>query len=212
MNETNYWNQFYSKPLEPELIQVPSQFAVFCVLEMIASKIGTVVEFGCGSGRDTGFFLRSGFRVISTDGSEKAVDLTRRIHSASNKFDCFVQRATDDFPAAIQSITEPKTLYARFLLHVLKDFEVRQFLKKCSDVMTPEDFLFVEYRTDQDAGRTKMTPEHYRNFLSEQDLTEWAGEVELKCKYMVQGIGMAKWKNDDAFVVRQIFQRVEAGV
>lgn len=209
MNDSDYWNQFYSKQLEPELVQIPSQFAVFCVLEMISAKIGSVVEFGCGSGRDTGFFLESGFRVISTDGSQRAVELTRRVHSASNNFDCFVHQVSDAFPEVVHDIKGAKALYARFLLHVLEDYEVRRFLENCREAMRPEDLLFVEYRTEQDAGRTKMTPAHFRNFLAERDLTGWAAESGLKCNYVVKGIGMAKWKNDDAFVVRQIFQRMK---
>ena len=38
-------------------------------------KGGTILDFGCGSGRDTKFFLENGFEVDATDGSEELVEL-----------------------------------------------------------------------------------------------------------------------------------------
>ena len=32
---------------------------------------GTVLDFGCGSGRDTKYFLSKGYDVVATDGSEE---------------------------------------------------------------------------------------------------------------------------------------------
>ena len=49
MDILNYWDKFYSKVYNP----LPSQFAVFVANEYQGNN--TLIDFGCGSGRDTFF-------------------------------------------------------------------------------------------------------------------------------------------------------------
>jgi len=65
----SYWNDYYAG-LPEEAHPAPSQFATF-VLAM--NKAGSIVDLGCGSGRDSLFFARYGRRVTSVDASEHAV-------------------------------------------------------------------------------------------------------------------------------------------
>ena len=65
----NYYNQnasdFAEGTLSADMSDSRSRFAI-CL-----PPKGTILDFGCGSGRDTKAFLEAGFRVDAVDGSEE---------------------------------------------------------------------------------------------------------------------------------------------
>ena len=68
VNKTlNYYNQnadsFIEGTVSVNFKEVQDKF-----LQMLSGK--KILDFGCGSGRDTMYFLKSGFDVTATDGSE----------------------------------------------------------------------------------------------------------------------------------------------
>ena len=69
VNKTlNYYNQnadsFIEGTVSVNFKEVQDKF-----LQMLSGK--KILDFGCGSGRDTMYFLKSGFDVTATDGSEE---------------------------------------------------------------------------------------------------------------------------------------------
>ena len=52
----------------------------------------------------------------------------------------------------------------------------------------------------------KSTSEHFRNFLRIDDVEGMLNTHGMKTSYLAQGIGFAKWKNDDAYVARHIVE------
>jgi 2-polyprenyl-3-methyl-5-hydroxy-6-metoxy-1,4-benzoquinol methylase len=69
ITKNDYWDLFYNnnKPL------LPSQFATFIANEYLGIK-STVIDVGCGNGRDSLFFMNLGFKVIGIDASKKAIE------------------------------------------------------------------------------------------------------------------------------------------
>ena len=57
MKKENYWDYYYSKISRNGEKTIPSQFAVFCLSEMLDQGIKNVIEFGSGNGRDAIFLL-----------------------------------------------------------------------------------------------------------------------------------------------------------
>lgn len=57
--ESSYWNLFYAK----FNISNPSQFCVMTAVE--ADVVVSIVEFGCGNGRDSAYFALHGHTVRS---------------------------------------------------------------------------------------------------------------------------------------------------
>ena len=107
------------------------------------------------------------------------------------------------------NINTHKIIYARFFIHALKDVGIKSFFSNCKKMMTANDQLFLEYRTEHDAKLEKVTGEHYRNFLNVGEVEEMLLAYGLKTSYSAQGLGFAKWKADDAFVARHIVSKID---
>ena len=69
MDNINYWNNFYQ--YNDNLC--PSQFAAFIVNEYPNMK--SLIDFGCGSARDTIFFSQFYDKVIGIDSSSEAIKI-----------------------------------------------------------------------------------------------------------------------------------------
>ena len=65
---SEYWSQFY---LSQPQSQFPSPFAQYCATKLSAGQ--TILEIGCGNGRDARFFAKAGFQVVGIDKSEEAI-------------------------------------------------------------------------------------------------------------------------------------------
>ena len=73
----NHWDEYYKKDNTPLF---PSPFA-----EYVANKLNvlnrTILEIGCGNGRDAKFFSSQGHRVTGLDRSCEAIELCKKLYS-----------------------------------------------------------------------------------------------------------------------------------
>jgi cyclopropane fatty-acyl-phospholipid synthase-like methyltransferase len=209
MNEQEYWNKFYSDNVSEKKLTVPSQFAAFVLGETHA--IDSIVEFGCGNGRDSAFFARHGKTVFALDLSSDGIAINQETYAHVSNLKFHACDVTADIPDIGLNHNEPKAIYARFFIHALQTEDVAKFFANCSKLMSPQDLFFIEYRTEDDAERTKATSAHYRNFLNAAKVEAMLNANGLKTSYLVQGLGFAKWKVDDAFVARHIIGTIKNG-
>ena len=205
-NDNVYWNKFYQDKKNDKRLSVPSQFCVFSINEIEAN---TVVEFGAGNGRDSLFFHKCGYRVIALDASATAMDILSE-DSSSN--DLLFQRfevgldSLDNLPV----IDGPKAAYARFFLHALTNDKIESFFKILNGFMREGESVFLEFRVAEDELRSKVFSDHYRNYVDMGFFEDMVAKYGFKREYGVQGIGFAKFKDDDAYVTRQILRRLNA--
>ena len=209
MTDSAYWNEFYRTSMARRL-DAPSQFAVFVLSE--AEELETVVDIGCGSGRDSLFFMSQGKRTISVDASQSAIDLCSTLADQHNLNGAgFVCSSVDDsdLPARLTSLVAdgPAVIYARFFVHAINDAQEDAFLDLAAGVMGQGGMLAVEFRTPRDASQAKVTPDHYRRFASPLEFMAKAQARGLTCTYFVEGFGYAKFRNDDAHVARCLFRK-----
>ena len=62
----DYWNKFYKR----FKIQQPSKFALFAYKKLTKlKKKFTMIDVGCGNGRDTIFFIKKKIDIIGLDQS-----------------------------------------------------------------------------------------------------------------------------------------------
>jgi len=65
-----YWNKFYKK----FNLAKPSSFAEFVYKKIkIKKNLLSIIDIGCGNGRDTLFFLKKGFLTVGLDKSRVAI-------------------------------------------------------------------------------------------------------------------------------------------
>ena len=194
---TDYWDKFYSG-VDLKL-GIPSQFAAFVAMEYL-EKVSTILDIGCGNGRDSVFFSSLDFEVIGIDASTKAVEQIKKNSTSNAKF--FVGNISDKnlrhlLKKNINSL-DKKLIYSRFFLHAITN-KLEEDLWSLVDSLTSKgDFMALEFRTEKDEKLTKSTPEHYRRFVSTEEVIKKTSNIGYVCDYQIEGFGYAKYKNDNA--------------
>ena len=204
-----YWNEFYKR----DFVHVPSQFCVF--VSTYISPSSTIVELGCGNGRDSHFFSRVNFSVIGVDLSESAIETSIHNSNPNNaiKFLCgdISEASTCD---EINRVIEPRVessevcFYSRFVMHSIDEDQQKGFMLGLSNLMKPGDRIFFEFRSKEDATTKKVYGNHYRRYVdTEQFIKQLVDLVGVEIIYSITGRGMAMYKDEDPSVSRIIAQK-----
>lgn len=202
-----YWDNHYSTHMLCSRTS-PSQFATFVAQEASDLNLRQIMEFGCGTGQDAEFFSQLGFRVCATDASSAAIQKFRQHKVQNSNLETRILDATKSFSLP-ENLDWKKAIafYGRFFLHTLTSDEAVLFFENLSSKMKFNDYLFLEYRSPEDRLKPKVTKQHFRNYFSAESVVVLAQQHDIAVQYEVEGRGMAKWKADDATVVRQIFKK-----
>jgi ubiquinone/menaquinone biosynthesis C-methylase UbiE len=210
---TQYWDQFY-KEQKLGIEDIPSQFGVFVCSEF--SNRATIVDVGCGSGRDSFFFARHFPEVIGIDGSASAINFCnqkkRKLNVTNTNFkriDLSENGSTSQFFDKTFKEQEKTLIYARFFIHAIDEITEINFLKIAGIAAKNGASIAVEFRTLRDKSQPKETDQHYRRYVDPFDFIEKARLQELRVTYFVEGFGFAKYRNDDAHIARLILVKNE---
>lgn len=220
INELNkdHWEHYYEQRNTNQVwVTIPSQFAAFCAAN-VAEK-GSILEMGCGNGRDSVFFGEYFRDVVSTDYSDQAIKIVndRAVQSGLN-VKGEVLNIYDDEMLAQFPITHGEkfdVVYARFFLHAVKEYGENNFWTIASKVLKSTGYIYVEYRNcfDDRKGLGEKISEfersdgHYRRFLVDEEVIKRAEDAGFQVEYLVSGTGLAKFKNEDPNVSRVILKR-----
>ena len=131
-------------------------------LRLLSGK--TILDFGCGSGRDTKYFLESGFDVTATDGSEelcKSASAYTGIQVKHMLFHDLNEAACYDGIWACSSI-----------LHLSKD-DLRIVINKMSKALKPNGIIYTSFKYGNYEGErngrffTDFTIDAFNEFISD---------------------------------------------
>lgn len=202
-----YWDDYYRRVGPPS---VPSQFAAFVCGEIPADS--AIVDIGCGNGRDSLFFSTLGRQVLGVDASAGAIEACQKAAANRGLKANFLCSSIDSpgLAALIGGNTADafsRTLYARFVLHAINETIEDAFFAIAGEVCQPGDLLAVEFRTTRDSSQPKATADHYRRFIEPMTVVAKAIGKGFFTAYYVEGFGLAKYRNDDAYVARCIFRK-----
>jgi hypothetical protein len=164
-----HWRRFY----RDNQIEGSSTFARF-VAERFPDA-HTLVEFGCGTGRDSVFFAAHGFDVHASDRSPQALERAEeaRRHAAvySVGFPGLYASSPDQlrrFPATRRTAKAERPLvYLRFVLHAMPVEVEEVLLDTVSEVLEDGFSLCAEFRTLEDADRSKVFGDHQRRYIDD---------------------------------------------
>ncbi len=201
--QNKYWDFFYNKKYSSQL-NFPSQFATFTIGEKKLEN--NLVEIGCGTGRDSYFFSSYFDNVFAFDKSKVAIKNNLKKYKKVKNLNFFEFDINNEFNFP-KIVKKNKILYARFFLHSLKDVEIKKFVTLSKKILNSKEKIFLEYRSINDKTKKKVFKGHYRNFLKSSTIKKIFEQKSFKLIYNIQGKGFAKFKNEDAFVVRQIFEK-----
>lgn len=179
-NPRQIWERRYSRMraadvrpnVDPWLERWLPQLAV---AQDIVARNATVLELGCGSGRDTRYLLDHGFRVVAGDYSRSALS-TAREFVAQAAFVQFDLRDGLPFPRE----TFPVTI-AGLCLHYFSQAETQRIVAEIRGRLRPGGYLLVRVNSVRDVhhgavGHTEIEPGCYlvdgalKHFFDADDL------------------------------------------
>lgn len=205
-----HWDEFYAgRKTGKHAPRYPSQFAAFAVNELMG--IDTLIEFGCGNGRDSEFFGRYGLRVLAMDASAVAIENCVATCATPNAEyrQVDVAEAGPHVADYLDSRKEPHpvAVYARFFLHAITREEQSEFLDMLAEQLPPGSLILLEYRTTGDQDERKEFGKHFRRFLDHSKLLDSLASRGFAVEYEIENRGLAKYRNEDAMVGRCVARK-----
>jgi len=179
-----YWDAFYKKPH----ISAPSDFAEFCQTHYL-KKRKTIIDFGCGNGRDSYYFAKSGHTVIGIDSAIKP----------ENAHKCYFYKSSFSSPDI--QWDGGKVVYSRFFLHAISNKEIKYLIEKS------QGYFMAEARALGD--KPLIWPNHDRNYIRGNWLLHQLIKNNFKILYFKQGRDMAVYKSENPLVIRVIAKKLK---
>ena len=189
MNKTlDYYNEnahaFIEKTLNVEFTDMQDAFLRYI------SDGGYILDLGCGSGRDTKYFLKKGYRVDAVDGSDEMVRLARDYTGVKAK-----QMLFQDLDAFQ---TYDGVWACSSILH-LDHKELRDVLKKINNALKSDGVLYTSFKYGEFSGERNgryFTDMNEESFCKLIDSVGRFSTIRLWTTNDVRpGRGSEKWLN-----------------
>ena len=202
-----YWADYYAHHVHGDA----SSFARF-VHDRVGPGPVTVIDIGCGDGRDSIFFATRGRKVLGLDRARVAVERARERASQAGVAQARFEVCDLADGAALAELLgeehdRPLVFYSRFVLHAI-EAGTQVALQNAIDAQARADDLFVaEFRTDKDEGRVKAHPKHFRRY---QNAAGFLADLRRRgwvIDYEVESPGLAPWGDEDPVLCRAIARR-----
>lgn len=202
-----YWNRFYSsKNNDFKFLNYPSQFAIHVINNLPISYNNTLLDIGCGNGRDSFFFLENKYKVISIDNSRSAILKTKKLCGKFKNFSSHLIDITKNKENLISfKKINNKVLYARFFIHSISESELLTFVSNVSEIMNKDEIIFLEYRNNLDKNLNKIFQDHNRSYFTAKFITSVFKRKNFKQTYLESSKGFSKIGSEDPFITRQHF-------
>jgi len=201
----DFWNKFYKKKLA---VNKPSNFAFF-ILKFLKKYKSTIIDIGCGNGRDLFFFKKNKIDFLGIDLSKNATILIKK--KLKNKKDKKKILNSDFVKFNYKNKIKNKfAIYSRFTWHTINKKNEDIFLKKISNLPNLT-YLFIETRSIKDdlcgvgkkISKNEFVTDHYRRFINKKDLITKL-KKNFKIIYLKESKGFSKFKKEDPCLIRVI--------
>lgn len=151
---------------------------------------GRILDFGCGSGRDSKFFLQEGFDVTATDGSAELCRLARELTGLPVRHELFQDLAETNTYDGIWACAS--------ILHLPKA-ELAGVLAKMVAALKPGGVIYTSFKYGDFEGIrngryfTDFTEEGFRSFMQPIEgirIEDWWVSADVR-----SGRGDERWLN-----------------
>lgn len=211
IDNTEYWNRYYQNKV---CSTQPSPFAQYVATLVEPGK--TLVDLGCGNGRDTCYFAGLGLDVVGMDLSASAIEQLEAQHIPNAHFVC------GDFISHPDHTPERYDYaYSRFTIHAINPKQETMLLQAMHQALKPGGKFFIEVRSVHDPLYGKGQPvernaffydNHYRRFIVLNELTHSLEQCGFRVEYAKEQTGFAPYGNDDPPVIRIVAAKVDCKV
>lgn len=197
-----HWNRFYKK----FSLSQASNFAKFVFRKIKKKKLSrlSLIDIGCGNGRDSIYFSKKKIETTGLDASKIAI----KNNLKNFKKITFLNKNICSKNFNINKKFD--IIYARFFLHAINYKNQNLFLKNIKKILKKKGVIFLEFRTIKDKmmlkGKKLSNNErvfgHYRRFIDVQEFIIDLKKVGFKINYISQSNNFANFKNEKPHVCR----------
>ena len=208
-NSAEYWEGYYKSGVAPE---EPSLFAKY-VLENYANSGDSLIELGCGNGRDSRFFAANGVGVLAIDQCAEEIDTL----VGTNGQHPNLTFMAGDFTNLRDNNdgTKYDLIYSRFTLHSVTAEAQQRTLEWCKDNLTAGGKLCIETRGQKNEiyAKGKPVPDeqdafifegHYRRFVDFDKFRDDIVNVGFRIIEAEENTGFAPFQDTDYHFIRVI--------
>lgn len=206
--DKEYWNSFYhTGNVEKE----PSLFAQYVNTQMKEGQ--SIVDLGCGNGRDSVYFLKNRLQVYSVDASEVATSLLAGAYGTQ------IEVINADFVSFLEQYSERfDALYSRFTMHAITEEDQAHLLTNAYQALKPGGKFYIEVRCIEDdlygkgeevARNTFFYNGHKRRFVVKEELEQALCKEGFQILSSQQKSGFAPYKDVDSIILRIVVIKEE---
>lgn len=204
--DKNYWHNIYSRQSEGEM---PSLFAKY-VAETLDIEEKTLVELGCGNGRDAIFFANANAQVTAIDQCENIIEL---LDSRFKKVDN-LHFICQDF-TSLDENEKYDIIYSRFTIHsISKEQEIKVVNwayrnlnangKLCIEVRGQKNEIYKVGEPVAGEPDAFILNDHYRRFINFESFCKELEGIGYRLDFAKEQKGFAPYNGDDETYIRII--------
>lgn len=203
-DDKSYWENYY-KEQGKEFNANPSKFAQYLIEKKYLKPELSLIELGCGNGRDSLYFAQMGLKVRAIDQSEFTT------HNLNKIKGIVVQ--TDDFTRLENLEEKADIIYSRFTLHSIDEKGEERVLKWVQSNLKKDGVFCIEARTTKDPiyGKGEQRGKHiwfyqnhHRRFLNAKSFKNKLEEYGFDIHFFQENNDFAPYKNQNPVVLRAI--------
>lgn len=156
------YSDYYNSTVSVDLSKIYLEFT-----KMIP-KAASIIDLGCGSGRDSLYFKREGYKVTAIDGSEKLAELASKLIDQ----DVIVSKFED-----LELMDRFDGIWACASLLHLDDIELEKLLIKLEAALVDGGTLYMSFKY----GYTEFVDEkgRYFNSFTEEKIKDLVDRIPL---------------------------------
>lgn len=206
-----YWASFYSRT------HYTSGSTFFDFVQGRADTPGTIIDIGCGDGRDACAFGSAGRSVLGLDqspvGIENAAERAASLGLGDRvRFRVCDVADVDDLGRAMEQAERdapgPVLFYLRFFLHAIPEDVQAGLLAAITAHARPGDLFAAEFRTDRDQAGVKVHTKHYRRFQNAEELRRSLVEDHgFDVEHFEESTGLSPYRGEDPVLCRVVARR-----
>lgn len=206
--DKQYWENYYSTTGAP---QASSLFAQF-VFDKHLKPGETLIELGCGNGRDSTFFAHRGLDVMAVDQCQDEIVLLEKNNSLQN-----LKFLNKDF-TKLEALGPLDHIYSRFTLHSISAEDENNVIAWAHQNLKPGGKLLVEARGKQNELYQLGQPvegepdayiydNHYRRFVDLDGLCEKLTATGFNLISAEEDSGFAPFGETDYKFIRVVAEK-----
>ena len=203
----DFWREFYGKFGD----RVPRKRTTFAAWVADREPAGTLVDVGCGNGRDSWFFAARGFDVTGLTLLPRLATkhpASRRQEAAPDIEQCNLDslRQTLATGARLARLPGDKVVYGRFVLNNLTDAGRANFWRLTAMTLSGGGRCYLEFRTLQDRALPKEFGPHFRRHLHPDRVVAEAAARGGRVVHREAGRGLSPLGAEDPHLCRLILE------